>query len=60
MLIKHVNKKVFDLFFNSGWENWARFEIIKTDQHKRQLKQIAGEHTVPPGIRQYLDKKYGV
>jgi uncharacterized membrane protein len=59
MLIKHVTKKTFDVFFNNGWENWARFEIVKNEKHQRKLKQVAGEQ-IPTGIAQFLERKYGV
>jgi hypothetical protein len=59
MLIKHVNKKVFDLFYNNGWENWARFQISKTNDHHRKIEQIAGDPAIPGGIIQFLEKKYG-
>lgn len=54
MLIKNVNKNTFDLFFNEGWENWARFQV---NNHK--VTQIAGVH-VPVNIIKYLEKKHGV
>lgn len=54
MLIKNINKNKFDLFFNNGWENWARFEISNNKLH-----QIAGV-AVPFSIINYLKKKNGV
>jgi len=29
MLIKRVNKHVFDVFIGQGWEEWSRFEAKK-------------------------------
>ena len=26
VLVKEVNKRVIDVFWDSGWDNWARFE----------------------------------
>lgn len=26
MLIKPVSKRIIDVFWDDGWENWARFE----------------------------------
>ena len=37
MLVKHLSKNTFDVFFNKGWENWARFEV-----QGKQLSQVGG------------------
>jgi len=52
MLIKHINKNTFDLFFNNGWDNWARFEVKGT-----QLSQVSGVQ-VPTNITSFLNKRY--
>jgi len=52
MLIKHINKNTFDLFFNNGWDNWARFEVKGT-----QLHQVNGVQ-VPTNITSFLNKRY--
>lgn len=54
MLIKNINKNTFDLFFNNGWENWARFSVVDN-----KLQQISGVN-VPASIIGYLKKKHGV
>ena len=30
MLIKRVNKQLFDVFRGNGWENWSRFRREKS------------------------------
>jgi len=52
MLIKHINKNTFDLFFNNGWDNWARFEVTNN-----KLQQQAGVQ-VPANITSFLNKRY--
>jgi hypothetical protein len=54
MLIKQVNGNTFDLFFNQGWDNWARFT-----KENNKLRQISGV-SVPQNIIHYLQKKHGV
>ena len=43
MVIKQVTKGVFDLFWDNGWESWAR---VKRDQGK--LSVVAGEKPPKP------------
>lgn len=52
MLVKHINKSTFDVFFDNGWENWARF-LVKNNK----LHQIAGI-AVPKPIESFLNKRY--
>lgn len=66
MLIKRVDKRQFDVFFDehdskgkiipSGWENWCRFEIV-SDKGSRSLKKVKGR-SVPPEIMVFLRKKF--
>lgn len=53
MKVLHLNQKTFDIFFNQGWENWARFQI---DGNKK-LQQVAGVE-VPKNIKLFLEKRY--
>jgi hypothetical protein len=52
MLVKHINAGLFDIFFNQGWDNWARFEVVQG-----KVNQIKG-HTVPTNIQSFLAKRY--
>lgn len=52
MLVKHINKTTFDIFFNTGWENWGRFQI-----ENNKLKQIGGT-SVPYNIITFLNKRH--
>lgn len=52
MVVKHITKSTFDVFFDSGWENWARYEVTNG-----KLKQIAGL-TPPKNIFMFLNKRY--
>ena len=52
MVVKHINAETFDVFFENGWENWARFTV---DQNK--LHQIGGTQ-VPININKFLTKRY--
>ena len=52
MLVKHLSKNTFDVFFNKGWENWARFEV-----QGKNLKQTNGIQ-VPNNIQEFLTKRY--
>ena len=52
MLVKHLSKNTFDVFFNKGWENWARFEV-----QGKQLSQVGGVH-VPNNIQTFLNNRY--
>ena len=52
MLVKHISKNEFDVFFNSGWENWARFEV-----RDKQLLQTKGVQE-PSNIQSFLNKRY--
>lgn len=54
MLIKNINKNTFDLFFNNGWENWARFSVASG-----KLQQTCGVN-VPASIIGYLKKKHNL
>ena len=51
MLIKRVNKNTIDVFFNNGWNNWARLQMQKNHYH-----QVAGA-LVPPAIMHSLNKR---
>lgn len=52
MLVKHITKNEFDVFFNKGWENWARYEL-----QNGKLVQTKGVQ-VPDNIKTFLDKRY--
>lgn len=52
MLVKHVNQNRFDVFFNNGWTNWARFEVTRG-----KLTQVSGTD-VPKPIVSFLEKRY--
>jgi hypothetical protein len=52
MLVKHLSKNTFDVFFNKGWENWARFEVMNN-----KLAQVGGVH-VPNNIQTFLNNRY--
>ena len=52
MVVKHINKTTFDLFYDIGWENWGRFQI--TD---KKVQQIQGKE-VPKNILAFLNKRY--
>jgi len=52
MKVLHINNNLFDIFFNLGWNNWARFEI-----RNNKLTQLAGV-TVPANILHFLAKRY--
>lgn len=41
MKVKNVNPYVIDVFTGFGWDNWTRFQIIKT-KGRQFLKKIAG------------------
>lgn len=56
MIIKRVNDIQFDVFFDTGWENWCRFEIVKEKGH-RLIKKLRGK-SVPPEIMVFLRKKF--
>jgi hypothetical protein len=42
MKIKSVNPHTIDVFTGMGWDNWTRFQIIKS-QKKQFLKKIGGK-----------------
>lgn len=52
MIVKHIAKNQFDIFFDTGWENWARFTI-----ENKSLKQTAGV-SIPKNIQTFLEKRY--
>jgi len=52
MKVIHINNNLFDIFFNIGWDNWARFSL-----HNNKLTQIAGV-PVPGNIQHFLAKRY--
>lgn len=52
MIVKHITKNKFDIFYNSGWENWARFEV-----QENKLNQTKG-NPVPTNITTFLTKRY--
>ena len=52
MLVKHLSKNEFDIFWNKGWENCARFEIMNN-----KLAQVGGVH-VPNNIQTFLNNRY--
>ena len=52
MLVKHLSKNEFDVFWNKGWDNWARFEVSNN-----QLQQVKGVQ-VPANIQSFLNKRY--
>jgi len=52
MLVKHIAKNEFDVFFNKGWDNWARFQV-----ENKKLTQVKGVE-VPSNIISFLEKRY--
>ena len=52
MLVKHITASRFDVFYNDGWENWARFEV-----KGGKTQQVAGT-AAPRNIQLFLDKRY--
>ena len=52
MVVKHLSKTEFDVFFNQGWEDWGRFEV-----KNKKLIQTAGVE-VPKNIISFLNKRY--
>jgi len=52
MLVKHLSPNTFDIFYNTGWESWARFTI-----ENNKLTQIKGT-SVPKNISMFLIKRY--
>ena len=52
MIVKHITKTEFDIFYNSGWENWGRFEV-----QGDKLVQTKG-NPVPQNITTILTKRY--
>lgn len=52
MLVKHCNPNLFDIFYNQGWENWARFSIVNG-----KVTQVKG-NAVPTNIHAFLTKRY--
>ena len=52
MKVFHISANKFDVFYNTGWEYWARFEI-----QDKKLKQVSGT-TIPKNIQLFLEKRY--
>lgn len=52
MNVKHINKTTFDVFFDNGWDNWARFQ-----KNGSGVTQIDGVE-VPKPIISFLNKRY--
>jgi len=52
MKVIHINNNLFDIFFNIGWDNWARFAI-----RGNKAVQVAGVE-VPSNIQHFLAKRY--
>ena len=52
MKVMHITDKLFDIFFNQGWENWARFAVKGGKIH-----QVAGVE-VPKNIYHFLTNRY--
>ena len=52
MKVLHIHNNLFDIFFNIGWENWARFAI-----RNGKLLQVSGVE-VPKNILLFLNKRY--
>lgn len=53
MIVKHINPNSFDIFYNQGWDNWARFSLTPS-----KIVQVAG-NPVPKNIFLFLAKRYG-
>ena len=61
MLVKNVTHNILDVFFDKGFENWSRVQVVKkkTDSGLiRTLEQVAGK-TLPPEIFTYLKRRLG-
>ena len=52
MLVKHISSNRFDVFYNNGWDNWARFQV-----ENGKPKQTNG-FPVPKNIEIFLAKRY--
>lgn len=52
MLVKHITPSRFDIFYGSGWDYWARFQLSNNKLH-----QIKGA-PVPKNITMFLTKRY--
>lgn len=52
MKVMHITANRFDVFYNQGWENWARFEV-----KGGKTIQVAGAKA-PANIQAFLDKRY--
>lgn len=52
MLVKHLSKNEFDVFWNKGWDNWARFTV-----ENKNLIQVKGVE-VPKNIQAFLTNRY--
>ena len=52
MLVKHITPTIFDIFYNQGWDSWARFSV-----ENNTLIQTKGQ-TVPKNITTFLTKRY--
>ena len=52
MKVFHINANTFDIFYNTGWEYWARFKV-----QNKKLIQTNGM-AVPANIRTFLEKRY--
>jgi hypothetical protein len=63
MLVKHVTQNKIDVFFDSGWENWCRFDIVRvknsTGALVRKLQKVGGK-AVPAEIYSFLCKKFNI
>lgn len=53
MKVIHLNSFTFDVFYNEGWENWARYKVTK-DKKVVQIRGVA----VPKNIQNFLEKRY--
>jgi len=55
MKIIHVNRNTFDVFLDTGWENWSRFKIKFGKVN--ELFQIKGTR-VPKSVMNDLVQRY--
>lgn len=59
MVIKRVNSHLIDVFYGNGWENWARFNLVKNHNNHTGhfLKHVAGQE-LPRNLFTILIRKF--
>lgn len=55
MYIKRVSKDEMDIFWGTGWDNWARFRIeYNPETHQKYLRQEKGIEVPKPVMAELL------